>query len=216
MDNQGVLLSGELHRPIKEPFLLRQVKKRFNLENAKEDLELRQKIYNETKSQIENMYKTLQDNYEVMTMTLPDDKKAFVKKEIQVIMHELNFVTIVSQESMSASNLFIFSNQALTEKLECLAKFGEKVAKIEDFVTNLDTFNKGLVNLDNWMKEADQNLHDIKEKSDEMTPEDRVSYTMELQEDVGARVKLVQELIAKEETLLPQGLLYIRSCCYSR
>ena len=59
--------------------------------------------------------------------------------------------------------------------------------------------------IDTWMQEADKQLVDIKEKSDEMTPEDRVSYTMELQEDVAAKVKLVQELIAKEEGLLPQG-----------
>ena len=58
---------------------IKKVKKRFNLENAKEDLELRQKIYNETKQQIEDMYKSIQENYDVMTMTLPDDKKDFVK-----------------------------------------------------------------------------------------------------------------------------------------
>lgn len=156
---------------------IKKVKKRFNLENAKEDLELRQKIYNETKSQIENMYKAIQDNYDVMTMTLPDDKKDFVKKEVK----------------------------AITEKLECLNRFGEKVSKIDTFVSKLDSFDKGLRNLDKWMNVCDQQLKDIKEKSDEMTPEDRVSYTMELQEDVAAKVKVVQELLAQEENILPQG-----------
>merc|ERR1712117_856670 len=55
------------------------------------------------------------------------------------------------------------------------------------------------------MKEADGQLHDIKNKSDKMTPEDRVSYTMELQEDVAAKVKIIEAQVAGELELLPQG-----------
>ena len=155
----------------------KKVKKRFNLQAAFEDLEKRQKIFNESKSTIESMYKSIQDNYECMTMTLPDDKKDFVKKEVK----------------------------AVTEKLDCVGRFEEKVKKIEDFVSNLNEFDSNLKNTDTWMKNAEQQLIDIKETSDKMTPEDRVSYTMELQEDVGGKVKLIEELIKKEEGLLPQG-----------
>jgi len=38
-----------------------------------------------------------------------------------------------------------------------------------------------------------------------MTPEDRVSCTMELQEDVGEKVRMIQDAIKTEEELLPQG-----------
>merc|ERR1719422_2416994 len=38
-----------------------------------------------------------------------------------------------------------------------------------------------------------------------MTPEDRVSLTMELQEDIAEKVKIIEQNIAKEENLLPQG-----------
>merc|ERR1719433_2236372 len=38
-----------------------------------------------------------------------------------------------------------------------------------------------------------------------MTPEDRVSVTMELQEDVGEKVRIIQQAIKTEEDLLPQG-----------
>merc|ERR1719245_3000944 len=55
------------------------------------------------------------------------------------------------------------------------------------------------------MKEADTQLHDIKNTSDKMTPEDRVSYTMELQEDVAAKVKVIEANVASEMDLLPQG-----------
>ncbi len=126
------------------------------------------------------MYKDIQNNYDIMTMTLPDDKKDFVKKEVK----------------------------AITEKLVCVGKFEEKVKKIEDFVTNLSAFDGNLKAVDKWMQEADQQLKDIKDSSDKMTPEDRVSFTMELQEDVAGKVVKIKEMIAKEEGLLPQGKEY--------
>jgi hypothetical protein len=55
------------------------------------------------------------------------------------------------------------------------------------------------------MKEADVNLNKIKNESHQMTPEDRVSHTMELQEDVAAKVIVIRKNIASEAELLPQG-----------
>jgi DNA repair ATPase RecN len=140
---------------------MKKVKKRFNLESAKEDLAKRQDILNESRSKIESLYKSIQDNYEVMTMTLPDEKKDFIKKEVK----------------------------AITDKLQCVTKFDEKVKKIENFVNNLSEFDDSLKSLDKWMLDAEKQLNDIKETSDQLTPEDRVSYTMELQENIGEKVK---------------------------
>jgi len=156
---------------------IKKVKKRFNLQAAFEDLEKRQKIFNETKNTVEGMYNSIQNNYDVMTMTLPEDKKDFVKKEVK----------------------------AIQEKLEMVQRFQEKVAKIEAFVTKLNEFDGSLKSMDKWMKDADTQLHDIKNTSDKMTPEDRVSYTMELQEDVAAKVKIIEANVASELDLLPQG-----------
>merc|ERR1719334_1800393 len=128
----------------------KKIKKRFNLAAAFEDLEKRQKIFNDTKNTIEGMFGSIQKNYDVMTMTLPEDKKDFVKKEVK----------------------------AVSEKLVVVEKFREKVEKIENFVNRLTEFDKSLKSIDVWMKEAEQQLNDIKNNSDKMTPEDRVSYTM--------------------------------------
>merc|ERR1712045_296676 len=95
--------------------------------------------------------------------------------------------------------------KAVSEKLVVVGKFQEKVQKIEDFVSKLNEFDKTLKDMDKWMLEADGQLHDIKNKSDKMTPEDRVSYTMELQEDVAAKVKIIDAQVAGELDLLPQG-----------
>merc|ERR1739846_288133 len=100
-----------------------------------------------------------------MTMTLPEDKKDFVRKEVK----------------------------AITDKLEVVSRFEDKVQKIVDFVGNLKAFDLSLKNIDAWMKEADANLNEIKNASGSMTPEDRVSLTMELEEDVAAKVQVIQE-----------------------
>ncbi len=156
---------------------IKKVKKRFNLQSAIEDLEKRQKIFNDTKNTIDTMYKDIQHNYDVMTMTLPEDKKDFVKKEVK----------------------------AITDKLEVRDRFEEKVVKIETFVNSLSAFDKTLKTMDSWMKDADNQLNDIKNHSDKMTPEDRVSCTMELAEDVAEKVKIIKDAIKTEEDLLPQG-----------
>merc|ERR1712012_397506 len=88
---------------------IKKVKKRFNLEAAKEDLAKRQKIFADTKNTIDTMFAGIQHDYDVMTMTLPEDKKDFVKKEVK----------------------------AVSEKLEVVGRFKEKVDKIEEFVANL-------------------------------------------------------------------------------
>merc|ERR1712029_438304 len=156
---------------------IKKVKKRFHLQSAKDDLAKRQKIFADTKGVIDGMFGKIQKDYNCMTLTLPDDKKDFVKKEVK----------------------------AVSEKLEVVGRFKEKVDKIDEFVTNLDNFDKTLKTVDTWMTQADSQLNDIKNNSDTMTPEDRVSCTMELQEDVAEKVAVIKAAIKTEADLLPQG-----------
>merc|ERR1711981_463746 len=116
-------------------------------------------------------------DYDMMTQTLPEDKKDFVKKEVK----------------------------AVAEKLPVVERFHEKVQKIENFVNRLNAFDKSLKGIDSWMLGAEGNLNEIKHNSDQMTPEDRVSHTMELQEDVSAKVEIIKKNVAEELELLPQG-----------
>jgi len=155
---------------------IEKIKKRFNLQAAQEDLKKRQKILNDTKGGINGLFASLNSNYDVMTMTLPEDKKDFVKKEIK----------------------------AVGEKLEVNGRFDEKVKKIEDFVQSLSDFDKTLKNIDGWMKGGDVQLDDIKNHSDKMTPEDRVTNTMDLREEIAEKVEIINANIAAEKELLPQ------------
>jgi len=154
-----------------------KIKKRFNLASAKEDLATRQKILNKTKADLNAIYNKLKTDYDVMCITLPDDKKAIVKKELE----------------------------ALTEKMVVLEKFEEKVKKIEDFCSNLDLFDNTNKSISDWMTRATEEMDKIKNHSHQMVPEDRVAVCMELQEDIAAKVIIIEASIAREQELLPQG-----------
>ena len=156
---------------------MEKIKKKFDVDAAKEDLAKRKQIYDATKSQLEGVYNKIKSDYDTMAITLPDDKKALLKKELE----------------------------ALTEKMSILLKFEEKVSKIEDFCQNLECFDNTTKSLDDWMTRAAKELDNIKNHSHQMVPEDRVAVCMELQEDIAAKVQLIEESIAQEQELLPQG-----------
>merc|ERR1711937_95271 len=143
---------------------IKKVKKRFNLQSAFEDLAKRQEIFNKTKDSIMGLYNEIKHNVEVMSLTIPEDKKKLIEKEIK----------------------------ALSEKLVVVSQFEEKVNKIDDFCKNLNEFDGSLKSIDAWMTGATNELNDIKNSSDKMAPEDRVARTMDLQEDIAAKFEIIK------------------------
>merc|ERR1712088_966954 len=59
--------------------------------------------------------------------------------------------------------------------------------------------------MDEWSMVATKELEDIKNSSDKMAPEDRVARTMDLQEDIAAKVEVIKKNAETELALLPQG-----------
>jgi len=156
---------------------IKKVKKRYNLQAAFEDLAKRQDILKQTKDSIMGLYNQIKNNVEVMSLTIPDDKKKLIEKE----------------------------TKALTEKLVVVSQFEEKVSKIDEFCTALNNFNTSLKTIDDWMMGATKELEDIKSSSDKMAPEDRVARTMDLQEDIAAKIEVMKKNAEQELALLPQG-----------
>merc|ERR1711913_279847 len=156
---------------------IQKVKKKFNLEAAFDDLAKRQKIYNDTKTTIEGLFDQIKNNVEVMGLTIPEDKKKNVEKE----------------------------KKAVEEKLAVLLEFKETVEVVEKFCNDLKAFDSSLKAIDSWMMQATKELEDIKGASDKMPPEDRVARTMDLQEDIVAKMKIIVKEMENEKTLLPQG-----------
>merc|ERR1719348_2753207 len=55
------------------------------------------------------------------------------------------------------------------------------------------------------MEKATAELNDIKAASGSMLPEDRVARTMDLQEDIAAKIEIIKKNAEVEKGLLPQG-----------
>ena len=164
----------EIDKGIEE---IKKIKKRFNLQSAFEDLSKRQEILNHTRDTIMGLFNQIKHNVQVMSLTVPEDKKKLIEKEIK----------------------------ALEEKLIVVGQFEEKVGKIDEFCNSLKNFDASLKSIDSWMKSATQELEDIKNSSDKMAPEDRVARTMDLQEDIAAKVEIIKKNQELEMALLPQG-----------
>merc|ERR1711875_48091 len=106
-------------------------------------------------------FQAINDNYNCMAQTIPEDKKKVMVKEIK----------------------------AVEAKLEVCGRFKEVVTKIEELVASLQSFDNNLKAIDSWMQSANAELMDIKEASGKMLPEDRVARTMDLQEDIAAKIE---------------------------
>merc|ERR1711887_468862 len=171
-NNDTILI--EIEKGLEE---IKKVKKRFNMISAFEDLAKRQEIFNATRDSVMGLFNQIKHNVEVMSLTIPEDKKKLIDKEIK----------------------------ALSEKLTVVSQFEEKVNKIDEFCKSLKEFDGSLKSIDEWMMGAAKELDDIKNSSDKMAPEDRVARTMDLQEDIAAKVEIIKKNAENEASLLPQG-----------
>ena len=174
------------------------MKKKYNLQAAQDDLKKRQDLYNAAQKKIDNLFKSINDNFTCMSITLPEDKKKTVDKEIK----------------------------AVQEKLEVAGRFGSAVKQIEDFVNNLNAFDVALKSLNDWMVQATGELTAIRDAAGSMLPEDRVARTMDLQEDIASKLQgkiyfqtwslslfsfpVLKANTATEKDLLPQGMFDLR------
>jgi len=156
---------------------IKKVKKRYALDDAVSDLKKRQDLFNKSNNTISGLFKAINDNFTCMSITLPEDKKKLLAKEIA----------------------------AVEVKLEVVGRFKETVAVIEKFVADLTAFDNSLKAIDGWKDAATAELKDIKEASGAMLPEDRVARTMDLQEDIASKSAVLAEAAATELALLPQG-----------
>merc|ERR1711997_123642 len=156
---------------------IKKVKKIFNLEAANADLNKRQDILKKTDDTINGLFNSINNHYNTMAITIPDDKKKILQKEIK----------------------------AVEEKLEVLGRFKSTVQVIVDLVNNLTAFDNSLKTIDAWKDAATTELKDIHESSGGMLPEDRVARTMDLQEDIAAKLEILKSNSQTELELLPQG-----------
>merc|ERR1712045_330878 len=111
---------------------IKKVKKIFNLDAANADLSKRQSILKNTDDTINGLFTSINNHYNCMAITIPEDKKKILQKEIK----------------------------AVEEKLEVLGRFKSTVQVIVDLVNNLTAFDNSLKAIDAW-KDAAQTEQDL-------------------------------------------------------
>merc|ERR1711971_1369086 len=153
-----------------------KIKKKFGLDDAKSDLAKRQEIYNKTKADLEAVYNKLKSDFDTMALTLPEDKKKQLAKELADV----------------------------TEKMTILEKFGEKVKTIEGFCGNLELFDNTNKSLDDWMNRAAGELENIKNNSHTMCPEDRVAVCMSCKRTSQQRCFLLRRALPRSKSFCPR------------
>jgi len=156
---------------------IKKVKKIFNLDAANADLKKRQDLLKKSTDTVNGLFGSINSNFATMCITIPEDKKKVLNKEIK----------------------------AVETKLEVLGRFKSAVSKIEELVGALTAFDNSLKTIDGWKDAATAELNDIKEASGAMLPEDRVARTMDLQEDIAAKLEILKTCTATELALFPQG-----------
>merc|ERR1712127_726892 len=149
---------------------IKLVKKRYALEDALSDMKKRQDLFKKSNDTVTGLFAAINANFTCMSITLPEDKKKILDKEIK----------------------------AVDAKLEVLARFKSAVTQIEEFCASLVNFDNSLKAVDGWKDAATAELKDIKEASGAMLPEDRVARTMDLQEDIASKSSVLAAAAATE------------------
>merc|ERR1712080_549773 len=113
-----------------------KVKKRYNLEEALADMKKRQDLFNKSHDTIMGLFNQINAHFTCMSITLPEDKKKSLDKEIK----------------------------AVDAKLEVVTRFKSAVKQIEDFCAALQAFDTSLKTINDWMLKATDELNNIKEE----------------------------------------------------
>merc|ERR1712045_532315 len=160
---------------------IKKVKKIFNLDAANADPSKRQSILKNTDDTINGLFTSINNHYNCMAITIPEDKKKILQKEIK----------------------------AVEEKLEVLGRFKSTVQVIVDLVNNLTAFDNSLKAIDAWKDAATAELEDIAAKLEilkanaqteqDLLPQgDKVPADAQVFKDELARItKYVEDLQAK-------------------
>jgi len=152
------------------------IKKIFDLKGGPADYNMRMKTAAMFRSTIEEIYTTASGANDILQLMLPDDKKPEIKEMIN----------------------------ELQTRMDILKKTDEKLQFIDDFNKRLNIFDQGIAEMENWLLDGRKRLDLIKNPPEEMSPEDRVTKSMELQEDISKKSEFTKKLEQEKEDIFPK------------
>merc|ERR1712241_237004 len=153
------------------------IKKIFDLKGGPADYNMRMKTASIFRSTIEELFNITSGANDCLQLMLPDDKKP----EMNELVTELK------------------------TRMEILKKTDERLEFIDDFNKRLNIFDQGVKDMENWLGEGRKRLDCIKSPPQEMSPEDRVTKSMELQEDLNKKSEFTKKLEVEKEEIFPKS-----------
>merc|ERR1719391_746986 len=149
----------------------------FDLKGGPADYTTRMKTASIFRSTIEDLFNTVTKANETLQIMLPDDKKP----EMNELVTEIK------------------------TRMEILKKTDDRLEFIDDFNKRLNIFDQGVKDMENWLGEGRKRLDCIKSPPQEMSPEDRVTKSMELQEDLNKKSEFTKKLEVEKEEIFPKS-----------
>jgi len=154
-----------------------EIKKIFDLKRGPADYNMRMKTASIFRSTIEEIFNTTSGANDCLQMMLPDDRKQEMNDQIT----------------------------ELKTRMEILKKTDERLEFIDDFNKRLNVFDQGVKDMESWLGEGRKRLDLIKSPPEEMSPEDRVTKSMELQEDLNKKSEFTKKLEQEKDDIFPKA-----------
>jgi len=153
------------------------IKKIFDLKAGPADYNTRMKTASIFRSTIEGLFNTCSVANDCLQLMLPDEKKSEITDQIT----------------------------ELKTRMDILKTTDERLEFIDDFNKRLNIFDQGLKDMDAWLIDGRKRLDLIKNPPEEMSPEDRVTKSMELQEDLNKKSEFTKKLEQEKEDIFPSA-----------
>ena len=154
-----------------------QIKKIFHLSEGPADYTVRIKTAAGFRKTIEEVFDTTSGANDCLQKMLPEDQKANMTDQIN----------------------------ELKTRMEILSKTDEKLALIDSFNKRLNQFDKDTKEMEEWLDEGRKRLDLIKIPPAEMGPEDRVTKSMEFQEDLAKKSEFTKKIELEKEDIFPKA-----------
>lgn len=153
------------------------IKKIFDLKAGPEDHITRMKTAANFRKTIEDIFNRTSGANDCLQKMLPDDKKPDMNEQIT----------------------------ELKTRMDILKKTDERLEFIDDFNKRLNTFDKDIKEMEDWLGDGRKRLDLIKSPPEEMSPEDRVTKSMELQEDLDKKSEFTKKIEQEKEDIFPKA-----------
>jgi len=152
------------------------IKKIFDLKAGPADYEMRMKTAANFRKGIQDIFDTVSGANDCLQQMLPDEKKAPMAGEVAEIK----------------------------TRMEILNKTDERLDFILDFNKRLAIFDTCVKELEDWLGEGRKRLDGIKNPVELLSPEDRVTKTMEVQEDINKKSEFCGKEEAEKNEIFPK------------